>query len=108
MAGVVTVAGQLSCADNGKPTLTSSAKLTVSGQAVLLYSTVPQLTPWSGCTFTAGNSPKPCTVANPVSQGQAGKLTAGSQPVLLDNLTAQTDNLSSVTVTAGQQKLTAS
>ncbi len=108
MAGVVTVAGQISCADQGNPTLTSGAKLTVSGKGVLLYSAVPQLTPWTGCSFTTpSGAPKPCTKATPVAQGQAGKLTAGSQPVLLDNLTAQTDNGSSVTVTAGQQTLTA-
>jgi hypothetical protein len=113
MAGVVTTAGSLTCADHGSPTLTSAAKLTVAGKPVVLYSAVPTFTPWTGCTFQASGSPKPCTAAAPIANGAAAKLTAGSQPVLLDNLQAGTDNpppppTPSVTVVAGQTKLTAS
>jgi hypothetical protein len=113
MAGVVTTAGSLTCADSGKPTLTSSAKLTVSGKPAVLYQAVPSFTPWTGCTFTTPNgTKKPCMAATPIAQGQAAKLTAGSQPVLLDNLQAGTDNpppppAASVKVAAGQAKLTA-
>jgi hypothetical protein len=113
MAGVVTTAGSLTCSHSGKPTLSSSTKLTVAGQPAVLYSAVPSFTPWAGCTFQVSGSNKPCTAAAPIAQGQALKLTAGSQPVLLDDLQAGTDNpppppTPSVTVVAGQGKLTAS
>jgi hypothetical protein len=113
MAAVVTTAGSLTCADQGTPTLTSSAKLTVGGRPVVVYGDVPTFTPWTGCKFQVSGSPKPCTVATPFANGAAAKLTAGSRPVLLDNLQAATDNpppppTASVTVVAGQSKLTAS
>lgn len=107
MPGVVTVSGQVKCADGGMPTLSSGAKLTVSGSAAMLFSAVPSLTPYTGCSFQVSGSPKPCTVATP-SGGSAGKLTAGSQPVLLDSLSGVTDNASTVSATAGATKLTAS
>lgn len=113
MPTVVTTAGSLTCADHGSPTLTSSAKLTVSGSPAVLYAGVPAFTPWTGCTFQVSGSRRPCTAAAPISNGQAAKLTAGSQPVLLSDLKAGTDNpppppAPSVTVVAGQSKLTAS
>lgn len=113
MAGVVTTAGSLTCSHAGAPTLSSPAKLTVAQKAVVHYADVPGFTPWSGCTFQVSGGNKPCTAAAPIAQGQSAKLTAGSQPVLLDNLQAGTDNpppppAPSVTVVAGQSKLTAS
>ncbi|MFL6139703.1 MAG: hypothetical protein ACJ74O_18170 [Frankiaceae bacterium] len=113
MAGVVTTAGSLTCAHQGKPALTSAAKLTVARKPVVLYSAVPTFKPWTPCNFQVSGSPKPCTAAAPIAKGSATKLTAGMQPVLLDDLQAGTDNpppppAPSVTVVAGQAKLTAS
>jgi hypothetical protein len=113
MPKVVTTAGSLTCNDNGKPALTSTAKLTVAKKPVVLYSAVPTFKPWTGCAFQVNGSPKPCTTAAPIAQGQATKLTVGKQPVLVDNLLAGTDNpppppTPSVSVSAGQAKLTAS
>ena len=125
MAAVVTTAGSLTCADGGKPTLTSGAKLTVKEKPVLLYPDVPTFNGdgppkpgWTGCTFQLNGVSKPCQTAVPLptvppGKGKSGKLTAGSAPVLLADLMAGTDNpppppAQSVTVAAGQAKLTAS
>lgn len=104
MAAVVTTAGSLKCPEQGSALLSSTAKLTVSGKPVMLYSGLQSVALFNGCTLQS-----PCTGVTPVSQGQASKLTVGSQPVLLDNLTANTkNNATPVTVSAGQAKLTAS
>jgi hypothetical protein len=109
MADVVTTAGSLACPDGGSAALSSTAKLTVSSQPVVLYSGLTSVASFVDCTFQVSGSPNPCTGATPVARGQATKLTAGSQPVLLDDLHANTtNNQLPITVTAGQAKLTAS
>jgi len=113
VAAVVTTAGSLTCAHAGKPSLHSAAKLTVSQQKVLLYADVPTMGAMPDCTFSTASGPKPCTTIAPIAQGSSSKLTAGHQPVLLQDLKAGTDNpppppAPSVTVVAGQPKLTAS
>lgn len=114
MADVVTIAGSMTCSHQGSLSLTSAAKLRVDGKPVVVYADVPSFTPFTGCTFpsTSSGAP-PCSNAVPISQGHALKLTAGVKPVLLDNLRAGTNNpppppAASVTVVAGQAKLTAS
>ena len=111
MAKVVTTAGSLTCANTGKPTLSSSAKLKVSGQPVIPFSSVSTFTPYTGCTFTSSSAVGPCTVTSVTSGGQASKLTVGGQGALLDNLSATAGTQpppASITVAAGQSKLTAS
>ena len=111
MVTVVTRAGSLTCGHAGSPSLTSPAKLTVSREPVLLYADVPSFTPLSGCTFSTSSGNKPCTAIAPSAGGLSSKLTAGSRGVLLQDLQAGTDNPPpppSVTVLAGQSKLTAS
>jgi hypothetical protein len=108
MPGVVITSGALTCSDSGKATMTSTAKLTVSRTPVVLETDLSTFTPYVGCTFTPpGGSNKPCAQTNVTSGGTAQKLTVGGKPVLLDDLQATTDNASSVTLTAGENKLTA-
>jgi len=108
MAGVVITSGVLKCSDSGQATMTSSAKLTVSSTAVVLATDLSTFKPYTGCQFkTPNGTPKVCASTTTTSGGTAQKLTVGGKPVLLDDLKAQTDNLSSVTLTAGQSKLTA-
>src|SRR4051794_20604881 len=108
MATIVTLGGSIKCASGGTATLTSSAKLTVNGQAALLFSGVPSFAPPTGCSFTTpSGATKPCTTLT-ASSGQSVKLTAGSQPVLLSTASIITDNPDPVTVTAGQSTVTAS
>jgi hypothetical protein len=110
MADVVTVAGSLSCPDLGRASLTSSAKLTVSSQAVVLYAglTAGPPLPFAGCTFQVSGASNPCLGVNPTPTGQAATLTAGGQAVLLADLVAKTaNNQLPITVSAGQAKLTA-
>lgn len=108
MATIVTMAGSIKCASGGTATLMSSAKLTVDGQAALLFSDVASFAPPVGCAFTTpSGATKPCTTLA-ASNGQSVKLTAGSQPVLLSTASITTDNPDPVTVAAGQAKVTAS
>ena len=111
MANPVTVNGSLTCANGGKPTLSSSAKLTVSNNAVIPFSSLLSFTPYTGCNYSSGNTVGPCTQTTVVSPGSAQKLTVGGAPALLDNLTANAGSPpppAPITVDAGQQKLTAS
>jgi hypothetical protein len=112
MAGVVTKSGSLTCANNGQPTMTSSAKLTVSGNAVIPFGSVTSFTPYTGCNYNDGSGVQgPCTTTTATTGGQAGKLTVGGQAALLDNLKATAGTPpppAPITVSAGQSKLTAS
>ena len=108
MATIVTLDGSIKCASGGTAKLTSTAKLTVRGQAALLFSGVPSFAPPAGCKFTTPSGvTNPCKTLS-ASSGQSLKLTAGSQPVLLSTASITTDNSDPVTVTAGQSKVTAS
>jgi hypothetical protein len=119
MAAPVTVAGSVTCGhpaskpppDHGSAALSSTAKLTVDRKPVLLFSEVAGLGPYVGCSFQAGTVLGPCTVTTPVSGGSSAKLTVANAPVLLDDLVATSQNPpppATVTVSAGQTKLTAS
>lgn len=107
----VTTAGSLTCSHGGAPTLTSSAKLTVGTKPVILYADVTTFTPYTGCQFKdqSGNVQQ-CTTTSVVKGGEAAKLTSGGNAVLLDDLTATGGTPApptSITVKAGQAKLTA-
>lgn len=107
MTDVVVSGGSLSCTHQGKVTLTTSCRLTVSGKAVVLFSVVSAPAAYARCTFQTGGSPKPCAKTTVASGGSATRLTVDCAPVLLTDLVAQTDNAGSVTVNAGQSRLTA-
>jgi hypothetical protein len=107
MATIVTLAGSIKCKNGGTATLTSAAKLTVGGRAAVLFSGVSSFKP-VGCTFPTPSGTKPCTTFS-ASSGQALKLTAGSQAVLLSTASITTDNADvPVAVKAGHSKVTAS
>ncbi len=112
MAAVVTTDGSLTCANNGQPTLSSSAKLTVSGKPVIPFSSVTSFTPYTNCSYNDGSGVKgPCTTTTVASGGQAVKLKVGGQAALLADLGATAGTPpppAPITVDAGQSKLTAS
>ncbi|MFC0430577.1 hypothetical protein [Kutzneria buriramensis] len=119
MPSPVTIAGSVTCGhpaskpppDHGKAALSSTAKLTVDGKPVLPFTAAALLGPYVGCSFQAGTVVGPCTVTTPVSGGSSTKVTVANTPVLLDSLVATSQTPpppATVTVSAGQTKLTAS
>ena len=118
MAKVLTTASQVLCGPAGPPaspvhggavTVQSTAKLTVAGNPVLVKSGVGPTV--SGCKtpVTPGGN-KPCTAVSSVTTGEATKLQAGGQPVMLDTLGGTTDGnpVGPLGADASQDKLTAS
>jgi hypothetical protein len=107
MGSVLTTGSTISCKHGGTATLSSSAKLRVGGNPVLLKA---DATTWA---FTkcgqVGTGLTPCTNIVSLSAGEAGKLTVGGVPVLLDSLAGQTNGKpeNTLSATAGQNKLTA-
>jgi hypothetical protein len=111
MAKVLTTGSSIVCNHSGqvKP-LTSSAKLTISGNPVLLAN---QVSSWTivGCTQTPPPPSKsPCVTVSQLTGASAQKLTANAQPVLLDSGQGVTDGKppGTLTITAGEMKVTAS
>lgn len=110
MANVMTTSGALGCKLGGKATLTSSAKLTVGGQAVLLED---QVSTWSisGCSQTDASKGQVQCTAFVTFTGKAQKLTVSGKAVLLDTFSGVTNgnpDATSAPASAGQSKLTAS
>ncbi|MEV4050140.1 hypothetical protein AB0J55_03040 [Amycolatopsis sp. NPDC049688] len=121
MAFPVTSSGTFTCAHHGvRPAPAGDARLTVRGQPVLLFSQAAATAPYVNCGFPPGGPPSPCRTTTPApapNPGVARRLTVGTAAVLLDTLHATTENPPSeqppdptktVTVDAGQDKLTAS
>jgi len=115
MAKVLTEATNLTCPNNGTVSKSSSAKLRVSGHAVLLESqvpgwTIPGVPDPSACTQTDTSSGQvPCTKVISVTAGQAAKLTVGGSKVLLDSLEATTNGVpnNALSASPGAAKLQA-
>jgi hypothetical protein len=114
MSSPLTVSSDVECNHKGTVAITSTTKLTVGGNAVLISTGVVVQT-INGCkTPTASNPPtKPCmTVMSILPVSQATKLTAGGAPVILDTLAGTTDGIcvpppAKLIAAAGQNKLTA-
>lgn len=117
MAGVLTVGSDVTCGHQGTVTVTSSAKLSVSGNPVLLKAGIANQ-PVTGCAIVPTVAPAPistkCLLVTSVDGGEATKLTAGGSPVVLETLKGETNGmLANVTPqmllsgTAAQSKLTA-
>lgn len=120
MAGVLTTASNVTCGHSpGRVSTSSSAKLKVSGSAVLLKTGVSSKSV-SGCsTVTSTDSNgvtqnQQCSSVSSVTAGEATKLKAGGSFVMLDTLAGQTDGMVNYTTpqtklsaTAGQTKLKA-
>jgi hypothetical protein len=132
MSGVLTTASTVTCGHGaGKVQTSSSAKLKVNGAPVLLKSSIDRRSV-SGCVTPVADDPspagRPCTAVTSapavppappplppgVTAGEATKLKAGGQPVMLDTLKGSTNGMVAKTSpqptlagTAGQTKLTA-
>jgi hypothetical protein len=114
MGSPLTVSSTVQCGHLGPVTVSSSAKLTVGGNAVLLQSGV------AGQPINSAACLNPIPPANPsgvkcsavvsvLPVSLAQKLTVGGQPVVLDSLTGLTNGVppGSLLAVAGQAKLTA-
>ena len=108
----VTESGSLTCSHAGVRALTGAgvAKLTVGGAKVVLLSAGPGPGTYVGCLFKPDGS-APCTTTTLVPGETTARLTVGSKPVLLDSASLQAGTpapATSVTISAGQTKLTTS
>ena len=104
MASVFTPAFTFSCTHGGSAKPTSSAKLKVGGNPVLLASDKWDVT---ACVPSKQSDSKCSKVS--LTNADAKKLTAGGKAVALTSGTAKTDGVPfTVTVSGSQTKLTAS
>jgi hypothetical protein len=110
---VLTEASAVSCGHGpGQVQTASDAKLSVSGSAVLVQtSVVGKQVALCGTPPATSPTSTPCATVQ-TATGQASKLTANGAPVLLETLTGTTDGVVSGTTpqallsaTAGQTKL---
>jgi hypothetical protein len=111
MAYPVTTGGSFICTNGGSATLASQAKLTVTGDPVMLFSAASSLGPHTGCKYNDRSVTGPCTKTTVGSGGSAAKLTVSVTPALLDSIQATAGTPPppvTVTVKAGQTKLTTS
>jgi hypothetical protein len=113
MAGVLTTGSSVRCGHGGTVRVSSSAKLSVAGQKVLVADGIDGKSV-STCGTPTTDKSKACTSVIKTTAGAATKLTAGSMPVYLDTLAGTTDGVVGGTTpqtllaaSAGQSKLTA-
>ncbi len=109
MSDVLTLASSVTCQFQGTVATSSSAKLTVQGQAVLLIASVAGAA-ISGCQHPSSSSSSPCVTVAAVTGTPSTVLTAGNAGVLTavvgtGTSTPTPDTLSAV---AQQALLTAS
>ncbi len=117
--GVLTTSSNCTCGHSGSVATSSSTKLQVSGNAVLLQTGIAGQSV-SGCATppasdNSGPTATKCMTVASVTAGTSAKLQAGGQPVMLDTLAGTTDGMvgkvtpqTLLSATAGQSKLTAS
>jgi hypothetical protein len=113
MGSPLTASSDVECNHKGTVGVSSSTKLTVGGNAVLIATGVVG-TAISGCLTPIATTPptQPCkTVLAILPVSQATKLTAGGAPVILDTLAGTTDGIcipppGMLVGVAGQSKLT--
>jgi hypothetical protein len=103
MPNILTEASTVMCGHGGTVATAGFSKLQVNGSAVLLKTGIAGKSVSSTCgTPNDSNSgSKQCTSVAEVSSGEASKLKAGGQPVMLETLAGSTDG----TVTGMPQKL---
>jgi hypothetical protein len=113
MSGVLTTGSSVTCSNSGKVSVSSSAKLRVGGNPVLVQSGIAGKT-ISGCTHAidSNSSEINCTAVLTISPSTFSmKLTTGGSGAALDTLSGagnSTNPPDSLSATAGQTKLTAS
>lgn len=118
MPGVLTTGSNVICGHGGTVSTTSSTKLKVSGNPVLLKIGIAHQSV-SNCQTPPASDPSgptaiPCTLVVSVDSGEANKLTAGGSPVVLETLTGETNGMvgkvtpqTLLSASAGQTKLKA-
>ena len=109
MPKVLTKDSSVKCGHGATASVSSSAKLTVSGKEVLLEDGPPTWSFDTNCgQVDSSSGQKQCTKIASVSAGKSTKLTVGGKAVLLDTLAGMTDGSPSNTAlnaSAGQNKL---
>jgi hypothetical protein len=98
MPAVLTTASAVECDHGGSVATSSSAKLSVDGNPVLVYPSSVMGKAVAGCTTvpasdSSGTTHITCTAVGPVTPGSANKLTVGGQPVALDTLGGETNGM---------------
>jgi hypothetical protein len=109
MSKALTTASDVECGHQGAVQVSSSAKLTIGGNAVLIASGVVGSSV-AHCATPASSTTSPCmTVLSVLPTSLAQKLTVGGLPVVLDTLSGLTDGKppGSLQSSAGQSKLAA-
>lgn len=112
MASVLIQNSSVTCGHQGTVETSSSAKLKVNGQPVLLKNSINQKSVTTGSCSTVPDESKgitKCETVVSVTAGEATKLKVGGQGVMLDTLSGTTDGnpIGNVPATANQNKLTA-
>jgi hypothetical protein len=109
MAGVLTTASDVKCANSGKAQTSGQSKLKVSGSPVLVLTGIVGKT-IGGCTIVDSTPNGTVQCKSVVSaSGTASKLKVSGAPVALDTLTGLSQGTPpALTASANQQKLKAS
>jgi hypothetical protein len=121
MAKVLTRSSSVTCGHgSGAVSTTGQAKLAVSGSGVLVKAGVKGKSVSASCSTmpasdSSGPTAKKCTQVSDVTAGESTKLFVAGKPVLLETLKGKTDGMvgkvtpqTTLTASAGQNKLTAS
>lgn len=121
MAGVLITNSTVTCGHSGNVTVTSTQKLKVGNNPVLVKASIQGKSIPDCKTIAPANDPsgtqtgQKCTTVSSVGSGEATKLKVNGQAVMLDTLSGTTDGMVAkitpqtlLSATAGQTKLTAS
>jgi hypothetical protein len=109
MPAVLTTGSTVGCGHSpGKVSTSSTAKLRVGTDAVLIETSIKGKSV-SSCSTQTTDKTSPCKTVSSVASGLATKLTAGGKPVALATIVGVTDGVppGSLSATAAQTKLTA-
>src|SRR5262245_3741136 len=113
MPKVLTTGSNITCGHEGTVATSSTAKLKVNGQPVLLREGIVGKAVENCLTPTVSNpTSSPCTSVSSVDKGKATKVTAGGSAVMLETLTGGTNGVVNgkaqtlLSATAGQSNLT--
>ncbi|MDZ8258028.1 hypothetical protein [Nostoc sp. ChiQUE01b] len=118
MASVLTTSSNVICGHSGNVAVTSTQKLKVGNNPVLVKTSIEGKSVPNCATVPAadatGSTAIKCTTVSSVSSGEATKLKVNKQPVMLDTLSGETNGMVAkitpqklLAATAGQSKLTA-
>lgn len=124
MGNVLTTDSRVTCGHSGNVEVTSTQKLKVSNNSVLVKTSIEgksiPVIPSPGCCQTqpvsdaSGTTANPCTTVSSVTRGEATKLKVNGQAVMLDTLAGETNGMvlkirpqKLLSATAGQTKLMA-